>query len=584
MGVNEAALAVVDWFVPEKDRSAAAIYGGSSQVFRTRLVVLTTLVVGVCLLLLMCTRVLSDGADAASIWILGISGVAMLCLPFVTRWTGSRTPATAALIIMALIVLPMRAWSTGGLTSTVVAWYCGVPLFVWFAAGRRMGVLITLICILQIGFFGVAQTMGFEFVSVGLTPMLRMISMIILLLLILFLALVSDVERAAQVHDLRSLLDELGQSHEALERKSAEAEQAARAKAEFLASMSHELRTPLNGVMGMTQLLSGSSLESEQARWVGTLESSAQLLLTVINDVLDVSRLNDGMVELDVASMQSAAVVDEVLSLLAPVAEAKGLAMTRSHQGFVPEWVMGDKVRIQQILMNLVGNGIKFTADGSVHVRTTWVATEQVGGGVLRFEVEDTGIGIEPEAQAQIFDWFSQADASTSRKYGGSGLGLTISARLVALMGGRLGVDSGVGVGSTFWVELPSDVAAAQSCPAPLEEPLAGRDVTTVERAWGRVLVVEDNLVNQLVARRLLERLGCQVDVADGGERGLELWSEVNYDLVFMDCEMPGMDGYETTRQLRLREAPGQHTPIVALTAHALPEMVAKCLECGMDG
>ncbi|MCK6544800.1 AAA family ATPase [Myxococcota bacterium] len=353
-----------------------------------------------------------------------------------------------------------------------------------------------------------------------------------------------------------------------------QAEQASRAKSEFLASMSHEIRTPMNGVLGIAELLDGTPLSPEQRAYVSTIRESGNALLSIIGGILDFSKIEAGRIELESLPFDLAHEIDEVLRLLGPRAKMKGLEL----RGVLPERlpVIGDPVRLRQVVTNLVGNAVKFTSSGSA---TVVIESAPAGPGArrVRVEVRDTGIGIAPGQQELLFRAFTQLDGSTTRRFGGTGLGLAISKRLVEAMGGRMGVISSLGVGATFWFEvvLPeADVTPVQRG--------AQASEARLERFSGRVLVAEDNVVNLKVVRQMLERLGLDVVPAEDGRRALELAGEHSFSMFVFDLHMPELDGFALTRAVRAREN-GHHTPIVALTADVMPEDRARCLAAGMD-
>ena len=524
-------------------------------------------------------------------------------------------------------------------------------------------------------------------------------------------------------------LEVLRRSQEALVRAKETAESANRAKSEFLANMSHEVRTPMTGVLGMTGLLLDMELTDEQREFVRIIQSSGESLLTIINDILDFSRIEAGRLTIDPLAFDLTAAIDEVVALVSERTDAMGIELIVRYAPDAPRRLIGDAGRIRQVLTNLVGNAIKFTHEGHVFINVDMVAGDRESAR-LCISVEDTGIGIEAEKLERVFDKFTQADGSITRRFGGTGLGLAISKQLVELMGGEISADSSVGTGSTFSFTLtlpldkeapievsvagnlknvrvlvlhrhdkmrdvlteqigacgarttglatgaaavselhaageagePYGIAVVQqdipdmtaeafatvvkgdptlrdtilvmlttlgqqgdaerlraagfdayltrpSRPSQLpdvlsavwnvkqngvrevfvtrhtiSESLANEAAATVVPVRGRVLVAEDNPVNQRAAARMLEVLGCTVDVATNGREALEKFEANDYDLVLMDCQMPEMDGYEATREIRRRESQsGSHTTIVAMTAHALPGDREKCFEAGMN-
>jgi len=370
-----------------------------------------------------------------------------------------------------------------------------------------------------------------------------------------------------------------------LRRAKEAAEESTRAKGIFLATMSHELRTPMNGVLGCTQLLKDTSLTDQQRELIETMHRSAEALLSLVNDILDFSKIEAGKMSLEVANVNLRALVGDVTTLAEGLAAQKGLTLELKIDADVPEELLGDPIRLRQILFNLVGNAIKFTKQGGVTIAISSLkrdATDESNVVVLQWSVQDTGIGLTPEQQACLFKAYAQAEASTARRFGGTGLGLMICRQLVGLMGGTITVNSAFGQGSTF-------TYTTNLLPAIHREAIASSSGTG-QRGVGeqvgplRVLVADDNEINQVVACKFLQKLGCQVEVARTGREAVEAITRTAYDVVLMDCEMPEMDGYEATREIRLREEGTlSHLPIMALTGHASDEEAQKCLQAGMD-
>jgi len=347
------------------------------------------------------------------------------------------------------------------------------------------------------------------------------------------------------------------------------AEAAGEAKAAFLANMSHEIRTPMNGVMGVLHLLKSEALTQDGRSMLEDALSCGQMLAELLNDVIDFSKIEAGRLELANEPVDPSALMEGVVRLLKPQADAKRLTLAVEIDRTLG-WVRSDPVRLRQALFNLVGNAVKFTETGSVVVRCTAPRP-----GSLRFEVEDTGVGIAEDVQARIFQRFDQGDASTTRKFGGSGLGLTITRKLAEMMSGEVGLVSQVGAGSTFWLEVLAEPAVAQTAAADdLEAVLDGL----------RILVVEDNPTNRMIATKLLETMGAEVSTAEDGYMGVEAAAGGGFDLILMDVQMPGIDGLEAARRIRALGGPASRTPIVALTANVLSHQRRAYLDAGMDG
>ncbi len=384
-----------------------------------------------------------------------------------------------------------------------------------------------------------------------------------------------DTELAQHRKSLEEQIAERSQVNLELRLAKEKAEDAARLKSEFLANMSHEIRTPLNGVMGMIGLVLERCRDAEEREQLILAQGAAQSLVTILNDILDLSKIEAGKMTLEAIDFELAGAVRLSMRIFDSTVRQKGLNFRLAVAPDCPEWVRGDPARLRQVLVNLIGNAVKFTSEGSVLV---WV--ERAGPGVLRFVVQDTGIGIPPGKVGDIFEAFTQADGSHTRRFGGTGLGLTITQRLVDLMGGRLQVESTVGKGSRFSCEFPMEPG---SRPAPPEAPADAPAPLPVLH----VLVAEDNLINQKVISAMLRRQGWTIALAENGKEALVCFGREHFDLILMDVQMPEMDGLEATRLIRRderRNSAGATVPILALTAHASGAQHAQCLAEGMDG
>lgn len=374
---------------------------------------------------------------------------------------------------------------------------------------------------------------------------------------------------------MMSAEEELQRSVAELRREKVCAEEGSKARDRFLATMSHELRTPMHGIIGSADLLLGTELNAEQIEIVQLLRRSGSSLLTIVNDILDYSRIEAGMMPIEAIPLRLADCVREVIDLQASVATTDAVGLRWQIDPALPAVVSGDPGRLRQVLNNLVNNAVKFTPRGEVVV-----AVEATGEpGLLRFVVRDTGVGIRPEALPALFQAFVQEEASTTRRFGGTGLGLAICRRLVRLMGGDIEVQSTPGTGSvfTFTCRLP----AAEVHPwTRIDDAPAGSSGF----GGARVLVVDDHDANRLLMMRMLERLGCVASECADGLQTVQRLAHEDFDLVLMDCKMPVLDGYGATEALRQLPGPTGRIPIVALTANAMPEDRQRCLDVGMNG
>ncbi len=406
---------------------------------------------------------------------------------------------------------------------------------------------------------------------------------------------------AASVADrLRSTHLELEAMRADLERRVAErteeleqarrvAETANQAKSDFLANMSHEIRTPMAGVSGLAELLAKAPLEPTERRYVEAIQTSAATLERVVGEILDFSQIEAGRLEIRRSSFSPRELVEAVATLFRPLAARRGLVLEVSLDPELPAAAVSDPARLRQVLVNLVGNAIKFTERGAVRLEAAAPSPER-----LRFAVVDTGLGIDEETGRRLFQPFSQGSTGADRRFGGTGLGLAISRRLVVALGGEIGFESQPGAGSRFWFEVPGrgavDSPAEPLAPAPAALAVSAASPAASEMAAGRdpaatsqVLVAEDDPVSSFVVTQMLTSLGYQVRAVGDGESALAALAVERFDLVLIDCQMPGLDGYETTRRLREQEAGARHTPVVALTAHAMRGDRERCLAAGMD-
>lgn len=550
-------------------------------------------------------------------WLALVDLLGGLVLLLVRRWVlragdASRMVAGGHLIsALILIVLLGHALATGQ-NQSVAAWFLPVlPILAAFIGGTRVACIWAIISVLAVLGLWFSESIihipPTTLASPGSRAAARVALIVIAAAFGITARLVSERHTYALV---RSLLAEQA-SKRLAERAQQAAEKAYRAKSDFMATISHEIRTPLNSVIGLTSLLLDLPQAEKPRQYLEQSRKSGEMLLHLVNDILDYAKLEAGQLKLEQRSFDPHQVADGTLAIVEPQATGKGLTLTVDIDA--PHSLRGDPDRLRQILLNLLGNAVRFTAQGEIRLRCHRLAAPasdpdpQPAPGAeaqpapqpepqsqskptpepepdprvwLCFEVEDKGIGIDEATAADLFEPFTQADASTTRRYGGTGLGLAICQNLTDLMGGAIGFNSALGEGTTFWVKLPFDPPVGAGRAVPDHVPLLeGMPRTTYAL---RVLLAEDNPVNQFVAVEMLKRLGCEVTVAPNGRKALEAAEQQPYDLIFMDCDMPVLDGYDATRAIRASEATG-HVPIIAMTAAAFDGERERCMNAGMD-
>ncbi|MAX26160.1 MAG: hypothetical protein CMJ19_16815 [Phycisphaeraceae bacterium] len=377
--------------------------------------------------------------------------------------------------------------------------------------------------------------------------------------------------------ELKHIHDQLLGVNDDLAKAKNQAEQAAKSRTEFLATMSHEIRTPMNGIVGMTDVLLTTPLNDQQRGYVQTVQRSGDALLSIIDDILDFSKLDAGKMTLEPVTCDLMTLLEDVRLILQPKTEENGNSFEIRIDENVPRYIMVDPVRLRQVVLNLASNATKFTHRGTICLHATASRLPGHEGHCdLNVSVTDTGIGISKDVIGNLFSMFTQADISTTRKFGGTGLGLAISRKIVDLMNGQISVQSVEGEGSQFKFNIPVNVISDEQAISEVKQQV-GPDQFNAQ-----VLVVEDNVINQRVARVMLQKLGCQVDMAPHGQEAVKLISSTHYDLVLMDCQMPVMDGYEATQVIREKFTADQ-LPIVAMTANALPPDRERCMHVGMN-
>ncbi len=461
----------------------------------------------------------------------------------------------------------------GGIANSGILWLPLYPILVFLLLGKGGGVYWVISYNFAVFFLFIAELIGFDLTPY---PANFVIHVSVSTLVMSFLVYIYENQRA-------KLVDEL-------ELERIRAEEANRTKSQFLANMSHEIRTPMNGIIGLTNIMLKEDLSKECRQHAELIQVSSETLMGLIDDVLDISKIEAHKFEIQSQEVELPKLIGELMGLLKPGADAKGLGFEAHLVDEIPEWVMLDPLRLRQILLNIVGNAIKFTHEGEVALIVEKSSgpdspesgvidgafIDGPGSSLLHFIVRDSGIGIPPEKIETIFEQFSQVDSTLSREYGGSGLGLTISRELAEMMGGWMSVESEAGEGSTFHLYLPLIEVESE-----IEDVV---DISQLPEQFGlHVLVAEDDSINRFVVTRFLTDLGCQVECVENGEEAVEAARNGKYDLLLMDLQMPQMDGRQATQAIRAQESPEAHIPIIALTANVISGEREMCLQAGMD-
>lgn len=547
----------------------------TDQAHRSRRVVAASLVGALALGAFCVIHIVLDVASMATA--LGIASLMVAMSPFLLRRSGSIVAATNWGVGWAFASIAFIVWVGGGLLSPALQFVTVLVLAAVLLAGRWSGVVWASVSIAY-----VFLLYGYEAAG-GTLPILVDTEHIKFMWLptTTGILVVTLVMATLYAHYERTAVEALERTNQDLEKARDQAEAGLRSQTSFLANVSHEIRTPMNAVVGLTGLLLREETTSRQRDYLKTIRASGEHLLTLINDVLDFSKIEAGPIELETHPFDLHACIQECADLLALSAENKKLAVAVVYAADSQRYVIGDAGRVRQVVVNLLANAIKFTDEGEVivEVRSRALSDDDIE---IELAVIDTGIGISDEQAQGLFKPFAQADSSTTRRYGGTGLGLVISRRICEAMGGTLRLESKPGVGSTFTAVLKMKEAEAPSVEQPLssshETAFVPQSATSL-----RVLVVEDNRINQVVAVMMLEKLGCRADVACDGREALDALERQQYDVVFMDVHMPNMDGLTASRRIHEQWSGESRPRIIAMTANALAEDRVACMDAGMD-
>jgi signal transduction histidine kinase/CheY-like chemotaxis protein len=584
---------MVDILIP------AAIRNGGDEDLRNARTVYSTLILIMLNDLAFGFLGLAQG-DRVLPWIVLGTGFLAAFTPWLHRRSGSLRLSAAWIALLCTALLSSVGLLSGGMHSSTIVWFGALAVFILVTMGSSAaflwacGMAAASLCLWWFTVNGHTLP-DFE------NPESKVISWALsfpagLFLIILMLKGFFEAHRQA-IRNMERQARVLGEQAAELGRAKAIAETALRSRSEFIATVSHEIRTPMDGILGVADLLRDTPLSSLQRKYLDALGGSAEGLLAIIGDILDFSKIESGKLKISPERFSIRNLCENSLSVFAGIVETKGLRLPSALHPDLSQQAVGDPLRIRQILINLIGNAVKFTDKGSVSLDVRPMP-DRIGW--VEFTVSDEGIGMDETVLASLFQPYVQGDGSSTRKYGGTGLGLAICDRLVAMMGGEIMVKSVPGAGSTFSVRLPLPNASLPADPKPAESATAVAPVPASSLApsnapsispkrnfhGARVLLAEDNPVNRMVAVRFLDKLGATVDVAVDGKEAVDLWKPGRYAAVFMDCQMPTLDGYNAARAIRALErkaGSGSATPIIALTAHAMEEDRDRCLDAGMD-